>query len=165
MKNTWSEFKLRVNINTTVGKAYMAWATPQGLESWFLKKASFTDTNGKKREPQSFIQKGDNYEWYWHGHPENVVEKGIILSANGTNGFSFSFSMGCPVSISIYTECNEIIVELLETDLPVDEETKLKHYVEDSKGWLFYLSNLKSVLEGGLDLRNKKVELTNVITA
>lgn len=165
MKNTWSEFKLRVNINTNIEKAYLAWATPQGLEKWFLSKALFKDTSGNLRKAQALIQKGDNYEWYWYGHPDSVVEKGKILSANGKNGFSFTFSMGCPVSISIYSEFDEVIVELLETDLPVDEETKLKHYVADSKGWLFYLTNLKSVLEGGLDLRNKKIELTNVITA
>jgi uncharacterized protein YndB with AHSA1/START domain len=165
MKNTWSEFKLRVNINTSVEKAYRAWATPQGLETWFLSKALFKDAGGNLRVAESLIQKGDNYEWYWHGHPDSVVEKGKVLTANEKNKFSFTFSMGCPVSISIYSECDEIIVELQESDLPVDEETKLKHYLADSKGWLFYLSNLKSVLEGGLDLRNKKIELTNVITA
>lgn len=29
----------------------------------------------------------------------------------------------------------------------------------------FYLANLKSVLEGGLDLRNKNVNIPNVISA
>jgi hypothetical protein len=33
------------------------------------------------------------------------------------------------------------------------------------KGWIFYMINLKSVLEGGLDMRNRKVELKNVLTA
>ena len=165
MKDSWDEFKLRVNIRTSIEEAYLAWATPKGLESWFLRKALITVPGGTKKEARALIQVGDHYEWYWHGHPDTITEKGSILSANGKNTFSFTFSKGCPVGIFIYTGFEETIVELRETGLPTDEETKLKHYVADSKGWLFYLTNLKSVLEGGLDLRNRKIELTNVITA
>ena len=111
------------------------------------------------------VQEGDQYEWYWHGYPDSVLERGKVLSANGKDQFSFTFSLGCPVNISIYTEHGETIVQLVESNLPTDEETMLKHYVGDSKGWIFYLANLKSVLEGGLDLRNKRMELTDVITA
>jgi hypothetical protein len=73
--------------------------------------------------------------------------------------------MKCPVIISIYKDQDELIVELIESDLPTDNETVLNHFVGDSRGWIFYLTSLKSVLEGGLDLRNKKVALKNVITA
>jgi hypothetical protein len=111
------------------------------------------------------VEAGDHYAWYWHGYPDEVVEKGKIIAANGRDHFAFSFSMGCPVSITLYREFDETIVELVESDLPTDEETMLRHYIGDSKGWIFYLTNLKSVLEGGLDLRNRKAELTNVITA
>lgn len=149
MNSQWSEFRLRVNIRVPVDRAYAAWATPAGLESWFLRKAILDD---------------DHYEWYWFGYPDSVLEKGRITTANGTNLFAFTFSLGCPVSVSFYTEHEETIVELVESGLP-DDEAGLKHYVGDSKGWIFYLTNLKSVLEGGLDLRNRKEELTNVITA
>lgn len=162
---SWSQFKLRVNINTSSEKAYDAWATPAGLQSWFLRKAEFIDPKGEPKQNDARILTGDIYEWRWHGYPDEVVEKGKILLANGSNQFGFTFSLGCPVTISIYTECDETIVELMESNLPADEETILKHYVDDSKGWIFYLANLKSVLEGGLDLRNKKLEISNVITA
>ena len=149
MKNRWSEFRLRVNIRVPIQKAYAAWSSPAGLESWFLRKA---------------ILKDDHYEWYWFGYSDDVVERGTITAANGSNHFAFTFSLGCQVSISLYTEHEETIVELVESGLP-DDEAGVKHFVDDSKGWIFYLTNLKSVLEGGLDLRNRKVELTNVITA
>jgi hypothetical protein len=42
----FSEFKLRVNIKTTVENAYKAWATASGLESWFLRKAVFKNEKG-----------------------------------------------------------------------------------------------------------------------
>lgn len=163
--SVFSEFKLRVNINTGIETAYRAWATPSGLESWFLRKALFRDEQENIRPAGSFIRENDQYTMLWHGHPDEVAEKGKVLKANGKNIFSFTFSLGCPVTISIYTEQDQTIVELLESNLPTDEETISKYYTGDSKGWIFYLTNLKSVLEGGLDLRNKNEALTNVITA
>ncbi len=181
MENKWSHFKLRVNIRQPLDKVYAAWATPGGLESWFLRRAlvgvrevpgltgvpgsDVAGPPGIHRLPGESMEAGDHYAWYWHGYPDTVVEKGTIIAANGVDHFAFTFSLGCPVSISLYREHDETIVELVESELPTDEETMLAHYVGDSKGWIFYLTNLKSVLEGGLDLRNRRTELTNVITA
>lgn len=156
MQKDWSKFRLRVNIAASPEKVYAAWATRAGLESWFLRRA---EADG---DP---MQEGDGYAWRWHGYPDEVEHKGSIVSANGRDQFAFTFTLGCLVNVSIFRECEETLVELTESDLPVDEEALLKRYVEDYKGWIFYLVNLKSVLEGGLDLRNRKVELKNVITA
>ncbi len=165
MDAQWSQFTLRVNIRVTIEKAYQAFGTPAGLESWFLRKAVFKYPPGGQRTGNGLLQTGDQYEWFWHGYPDAVVEKGKILEANGINRFSFTFSKGCPVTLSFYTECGETIVELTESNLPTDPETMMLHYVGDSKGWIFYLTNLKSVLENNIDLRNKNMELTDVITA
>ncbi|HXB91152.1 MAG TPA: SRPBCC domain-containing protein [Puia sp.] len=165
MNRNWSEFRLRVNIRVPLEKVYPAWATPSGLESWFLSKAIITREGlaGHLAGPRSGgLQKGDQYEWFWHGYPDTISKKGTITSANGTNHLAFTFTMGCPVSISLFREQDETIVELVESGLPNDEEAI---YVGDSKGWIFYLTNLKSILEGGLDLRNHNVKLVNVITA
>jgi hypothetical protein len=161
----FSMFKLRVNINAGIDKAYQAWATRDGLESFFLRQAIFKDEKGIERQGDAPLQEGDTYLWRWHGYPDDVAEKGKVLKANGKNLFSFTFSLGCPVTISIYTEQDQTIVELVESNLPTDEDTIKKHYVGDSRGWIFYLANLKSVLEGGLDLRNKNDKILNVITA
>ncbi len=161
----WSSFKLRVNTRCSTDVVYRAWATPGGLESWFLRRAVLRDAAGNVRTKNDFIQKDDSYEWMWYGYSDEVIEKGVVLEANGKDGFSFTFSLKCPVTIRIYEEFGETIVELVESKLPTDESTRLRHYIGDSRGWIFYLTNLKSVLEGGLDLRNRKEELTNVITS
>lgn len=164
MSEQWSKFLLRVNVATSQRSAIDSWLTSAGLESWFLRKAIFRDNNGETKEKDQFIQEGDTYEWYWHGYPDNMVEKGRILDTNQEDRLVFTFSLGCPVTISVYEELGETIVQLVESDLPTDDETRLNHFVGDSKGWIFYLTNLKSILEGGIDLRNKRPELTNVIT-
>ena len=161
----WSSFTLRVNISKSIHEIYNCWATREGLESWFLREAIFKDAGGKQRQKKSAAQNGDGYEWRWHGYPDDVTEKGTVIEANGTDKFIFTFSLDCPVAIRIYPEADETIVELIESGLPTDDKTKAGHFVSDSRGWIFYLTNLKSVLEGGLDLRNKKIEIRNVITA
>ena len=163
-KADFSQFKLRVNIRTSIENAYRAWATPSGLESWFLGRAVFTDAAGAVRPGDALLQENDEYAFYFAAKPDKPLITGKVLKTNGKDLFSFTFSKGCPVTISIYTEQNETIVQLIESNLPTDEETIRKHYISDSKGWIFYLTNLKSVMEGGLDLRNRNVDLTNVIT-
>ncbi len=161
----FSKFRLRVNIKSTIKDVYRAWATTDGLESWFLSKANFKSEGELPRAPSDFIQPFDTYVWNWFGHSDDVREKGTVLKANGLDTFAFTFSLGCPVSISIFRDGDEIICELVESDLPTEDGKGLQHFVGDSRGWIFYLTNLKSVLEGGLDLRNKNEALKNVITA
>lgn len=161
--SNFSEFKLRVNIRSTPGNAYRAWASPAGLESWFL-KLTIRDKDGHVRTGDEMVQEGDEYTLATNTRPDAIILTGKILKANGKDLFSFTFSKGCPVTVSIYREQDETIVQLLESNLPTDEESIRKHFVNDSKGWIFYLTNLKSVLEGGLDLRNKNAAITNVIT-
>jgi uncharacterized protein YndB with AHSA1/START domain len=164
MSNNWSEFKLRVNTTASVEKAYAAVATPGGLESWFLRRAEVR-TGGKPRQPGDRIQKGDEYSFLWFGHPDSLAHSGKFLSADGKSVVSFTFSQDLPVTVSIYREFDETIVELVETFDPTDEGVVRKHYLGNMKGWIFYMINLKSVLEGGLDMRNRREELTNVLTS
>jgi hypothetical protein len=32
-------------------------------------------------------------------------------------------------------------------------------------GWTFYLTNMKSIAEGGIDLRNRDIDFKNVVNA
>ncbi|HVS98188.1 MAG TPA: SRPBCC domain-containing protein [Puia sp.] len=160
----FSQFKLRVNIKASIEDAYRAWTTAAGLNSWFIGKMIFTDGNGVVRPDDAPVQAGDDYTCSFATTPENVLIKGKVLKANGRDLFSLSFSKNCPVTISIYSEHGETIVELIESNVPNEEDVVVRQYVSDSKGWIFYLVNLKSVLEGGLDLRNRNVEIKNVIT-
>ena len=160
----FSQFKLRVNIKTSIENAYHAWTTADGLNAWFLGGLVFSDSNGMQRPGDALAEPNDEYTCYFANKPGVVAMKGKVLRANGKDLYSFTFSKGCPVTITIYAEQGETIVELIESNLPTDEETIKRHYVGDSKGWIFYLTNLKSVLEGGLDLRNRNEDLKNVIT-
>jgi len=166
ISKSWSEIRLRINIDTTIEKVYKAWTTQAGLESWFLRMAPAKDSKGVGKKETDALVKGDTYHWRWHGFEDDVALDGRVLESNGKDKFVFSFSMDCPVTISIYKELDQVIVELVEENIPTEQRGPIfKHYLSNKAGWTFYLVNLKSVLEGGLDMRNFNAKLKNVITA
>jgi uncharacterized protein YndB with AHSA1/START domain len=159
--NKWTSFKVTGDYNTDVRSLYEAWTTSAGLEKWFLRKAEFFSIVGRLREPEEFIMKEDVYEWYWHGWGDNTVEKGEILEANGTDLIKFTFAKDCIVTVSFYSRNGVSIVELSQENIPEESDPSKNLYVQCQLGWTFYMANLKSVMEGGVDLRNKKVELSS----
>jgi uncharacterized protein YndB with AHSA1/START domain len=161
----WTKFHLRIPVNTDVETVYKAWTTQEGLENWFLRKAAFTDKNGVARKINSSIQVNDTYEWLWHGWGDEVMEKGSVLQMNGKNFLKFSFGKAGNVSVTINNEGEESLVELVQSEIPTDESSQINFHLGCTKGWIFYLTNLKSILEGGIDLRNRKEALKDVINS
>src|SRR5579871_1552220 len=47
----WDQFTKRITIKASAQDVYKAWATQSGLESWFLRKAVFTDISKRQRDP------------------------------------------------------------------------------------------------------------------
>ncbi|TWJ00685.1 uncharacterized protein YndB with AHSA1/START domain [Mucilaginibacter frigoritolerans] len=157
----WKSFKVTGDYNIDIRSLYEAWATTEGIEKWFLRKANYYTVPLRLREVDEFILKEDTYEWYWFGYDDDMVEKGQILEANGTDFIKFTFSGGSTVSISIYSRNGVSIVELLQENIPLENDPSQNLFVQCQIGWTFYLANLKSVLEGGVDLRNKKLEVSS----
>jgi uncharacterized protein YndB with AHSA1/START domain len=161
----WSQFTKRITIHASPQSIYDAWSSQQGLESWFLRLAEFRSANGDLKNKTATVQKGDQYKWLWYGYNDDAVEEKEILFANGKDELQFSFSGGCIVSVSVKQENGETVCELTQT-MPMKDENGQRHFfIECGKGWTFYLANLKSILEGGIDLRNKNVNIFNVVNA
>jgi len=165
INNDWSSFTLRVNIKTALKNVFPFFDTPEGWEKWFLRKAVFLNPQENHREANESIETHDQYEFYWHGYSDDVCEKGVVMENNGTDEFCISFSKNAPVRFSLSREEGETIVTLKATEIETDDLSKMSHYVQDSRGWTFYLLNLKSVIEHQADLRNKNEELKDLITA
>jgi uncharacterized protein YndB with AHSA1/START domain len=160
----WSKFILKIDINASVADVYHAWTRASELEKWFLRKA--ITRQGKKDLPYDHhLDKDDTYEWYWHGHDDTVVEKGKVLLANGSNKLQFSFTGGALVTVDIGEVAGTTIVMLTEEKIPTNDLGKSKYHVGTISGWTFYLANLKSYLEGGIDLRNKNLALVNMVNS
>ena len=166
----WSRFVKRVAVFAAPETVYRAWTTQQGLESWFLRLAEFTGPRGALRKQPEFCQPGDHYKWLWHGWPDSTMESGVIKEMNGKDLLRFSFcSAGAKtdmqVTVRLKTEQQATVVELVQDNIPVEERGMVNFHLGCTRGWVFYLANLKSILEGGIDLRNKNELLENVINS
>jgi hypothetical protein len=159
----WSKFLLRIPISAHKQNIFDRWTSQSALESWFLRQALFF-RDGKALDPQTIVQVNDRYEWRWYGYPDEVTEKGSILELK-KDQLKFSFGKAGNVSVSIKEEQGENILELLQDEIPTDEESKVYYHLGCSKGWVYHLTNLKSILEGGLHLTNRNMELKEVINS
>lgn len=161
----WTKFVLKINVKAPVDRVYHAWTRADELEKWFLRRAAFRNPDKKDLSYIQHFHKDDTYEWWWHGHDDNVVEKGKILDANGTDKIQFSFAGGALVTVDIGTMMDETIVMLTQEKIPTNEKGKVQYHMGCLGGWTFYLANLKSYLEGGVDLRNKNLALNNMVNS
>lgn len=158
MKNfDWTQFTRKVYIQAPLQIIYNAWAKPEEIERWFLQNASYFDKNMKELSKSDSISEGMNYQWNWYLYDE--TEKGSIVFANQKNRIQFTFAGNCLVDVSLEEYENGTIVTLIHKDIPTDEDSKYNIRLGCDSGWSFYLVNLKSVYEGGLDLRNKNPNL------
>lgn len=158
-------FTRKIKISSPIKTVYTAWCTQRGLETWFLRKAEFRSAEGELRMTGERCNEGDIYFWLWHGYSDDVHENRKVLSVNGSDRIKFEFSAGTIVEVVLSEERSATLLTLTQTNFPADPEKRIDYYVGCSTGWTFYLANLKSVLEGGIDLRNKELSVENAINA
>jgi uncharacterized protein YndB with AHSA1/START domain len=161
----WSRFVTRINVNAPVEKLYWCWATREGMQYWFLRMSEYKKPDGTLRGNNEPVQKGDTYKWRWHGWSDEITEEGKIADANGKDFLKFSFGKAGDCSISIKQEHGYNIVELVQENIPDTDEGRHMWHLGCKTGWTFYLTNLKSLIEGGIDLRNRDEKLKDVVNA
>ncbi len=159
----WTQFTRKIPVSATVATLYKAWTVPSEIERWFLKDANFNTKDGIKRAKSYGIQKDDTYQWKWFQW--DGIETGTIVSVNGIDKLQFTFAGDCLVEISLKPFEKETIVILTQKNIPTTDKAKENIRLGCDRGWSFYLVNLKSVYEGGLDLRNKNTNIPAMVNS
>ena len=157
----WTRFTRKVAINASMASLYDAWTKASEIEKWFLREARYFDSNNTLIDRQTPVEAGNTYEWHWYLY--EGIEHGKITEANGKDHLQFTFSGNCKVDIQLTQHEHYVIVELTQKDIPTDDDSKHKIRLGCDTGWSFYLVNLKSMFEGGVDLRNKEASLKNMV--
>jgi len=147
----WRRLVQRIDVRAPLPAVYAAWATAEGLMGWFPMEAVITDAGGNERGPGAVAEAGDRFRFSW---PTGHTEEGEFLEADGARRLRFTFGDAIQVSAGLEeAEGGDVMVTLEQTQDRSDEEN-LRILLGFKEGWAFYLTNLKSVLEGGLDLRS-----------
>ncbi len=136
-KFDWSQFTQRVAVAAPVEKVFQMWTDPAQLRSWFLADAKID------------LKKGGDFEWKWIA---GVKEKGKVLSVKKPSKLSFTFA-GSVCEVTFKKDKRGSLVILHQHNIPETEKGKFDVHLNCSCGWTFYLTNLKTYLEYGIDLR------------
>ncbi|SKB31573.1 SRPBCC family protein [Daejeonella lutea] len=156
----WTSFTKRIAIRAGIAEIYDAWTKSEELQKWFLEKATFYNSD-KSLEPRVSAYAGNSYTWIWYLYEDAM--NGRITAANWKDFLQFTFEGECLVDVKLSEDNGYTIVELRHHNIPTDDNSKKFIRLGCSNGWGFYLTNLKSIYEGGIDLRNKDSNLSPMI--
>lgn len=137
-KFDWTQFTLRVPITAPAKKVYEMWTDPVQIKKWFLADAHMN------------LKKGGEFMWTWYLGDK---EAGKILSLKKPTRLSFTFASS-KCDITVKRDKRGSMLVLHQYDIPNSGKGKAIHNT-CSCGWTFYLTNLKTYLEYGIDLREK----------
>ena len=73
----WSQFHVRMYYLAPLEEVFRRFSTAEGLESFFIHKATHAAADGTQRALGEQVQAGDHYDWtYVHdlGHGDVIVE-------------------------------------------------------------------------------------------
>lgn len=162
MKNfNWTRFTLKIAVRANLADVYNAWTRSADIERWFLSKSVFTGPDNKRVGRKASVTKGGTWTWEWFGWEH--TDQGRITEANGKDHLQFTFAGECPVDVRLKKQGKDVIVELTQSKIPTDDSPKQNIRLGCHTGWSLFLLNLKSVYEGGIDLRNKDTELKGMV--
>lgn len=154
-KNFDSEsFFHSIYLNAYVEDVYKMIASSSGICKWFMGKAEYSDASGKIRHSEHTAQKVDTFSWQWLDKDLSV--NGRILEAIKNEKFSFTFGTSFEVSISV-KEINGRTLLTLTQNYAKDAMKNDFVHINCCVCWTFFLTNLKSVIEHGNDLRETHV--------
>jgi uncharacterized protein YndB with AHSA1/START domain len=72
--------------------------------------------------------------------------------------YKITFSPNGEITVRISKDGKYSLVELIQNKIPTSAKGKIDSHMGCRTGWTFFLTNLKSVLEGGPDLRELDAE-------
>ena len=146
----WTRFDLVFYYDQTVERLFSAWSTAVGFESFFIERARFASATGVARDPSEVVADGDSYVWTWR---QGFSLDGTIHRVEPNRQIKFSFGeMTVRVSLASVRKRTEL--HLIQMSIPDTADGRIMGHLNCRSCWIFFLTNLKSVLESGCDLRD-----------
>jgi uncharacterized protein YndB with AHSA1/START domain len=146
----WSQFHVRMYYLAPLAKVFRRFVTAAGLESFFIFKAVHTRADGGIRGAEEQVEGGDSYHWTYvhdfaHGGRFERVETDRLVA--------FTFGE-MTVTIAFRDVGGATEVDLHQTNCATEDPDRAWQHVNCRSCWIYFLTNLRSVLAGGPDVRD-----------
>jgi len=146
----WSLFHVRMYYLAPLSEVFRRFSTAEGLASFFIYKATHKGADGTPRLSDEQVQEGDHYHWAYvhdfaHGGRFEQVETDRLVQ------FTFG-EMRVRVSFRDVDKATE--VDLHQTNCATVDPERAWQHVNCRSCWIYFMTNLRSVLAGGPDVRD-----------
>lgn len=146
----WSQFHVHMYYLAPLDEVFRRFATAEGLESFYVGRATFTSDDGTTRSPHEFYRVGDHYSFrYVHDYGHD----GQVLAVEPNELVSFTFGP-CEVAIRFREVGVATEVDLHQTGCPTTDPERAWMHLNCRSCWIYFMTNLRSVLAGGPDIRD-----------
>jgi uncharacterized protein YndB with AHSA1/START domain len=157
-EHDWTRFEKRIYIDAEPEEVFRAWAVPENIVKWFIASANYQSTDGTRRPAFELVVAGDTYYWEWH---QDLSTQGVILDVVENQKLVFTFGdkeAGSDEKIIItveVTSCEDgsTLLRLVQENMADTPQAHVSWYAQCNLGWSFFMTNLKGLLEYGVDLR------------
>ncbi|MEM7111618.1 MAG: SRPBCC domain-containing protein [Chloroflexota bacterium] len=158
----WTRFKKQIFIQAEKENVFQAWATPEKIVQWFIADANYTTAEETAREATELVAVGDSYHWRWH---QDLEAQGDIVEVVENERLRFTFGNKksdsdekIMVTVQVKEVANATLLELTQENMAVSDQAQVYWHMGCNLGWSFFMTNLKGLLEHGIDLRETDPE-------
>lgn len=153
----WTQFKKQIFIQASKEEVFRAWAVPEKIVQWFIAKADYKTAVNVPRPAQEIVATGDSYHWRWH---QELEAQGEILEIVENEKLRFTFGNTTPdadekivVTVQVEDVGDSTLLELTQENMAQSDHAQVYWHMGCNLGWSFFMTNLKGLLEYGIDLR------------
>lgn len=146
----WSQFHVRMYYLAPLDEVFRRFSTAEGLESFFIHEAAHVAADGTRRAANEQVRSGDLYHWTYvhdlaHGGKFEAVESGRLIR----------FTFGTMTVTIRFRDLGEAVeVDLHQTGCATVDPERAAQHVNCRSCWIYFMTNLRSVLAGGPDVRD-----------
>jgi uncharacterized protein YndB with AHSA1/START domain len=157
---SWDSLELAIFVDAPLDVVDWHWATEAGITRWFIVEAGFRAPGAEvDRTPTERVQPGDRYVWTWNNGAE---ERCTFEVCEPESRYVFTFGDATHVEVKLSDIDGRTFVALQQHTEATDDE-RFATYRDCLQGWTFYLANLKSMMEGGIDLREVSPDRSGLV--
>jgi len=153
-------FTHSIYLDKPVGEVFDFASKCDSFTKWFIGEASFISPEGEERKPGDYIQRKDNYELKWQN--KDFSTKGIILDVQKNELVSFTFGELFNVTITLKSDNGRTLFTLTQKYNKGATQNDFAH-INCCVCWVFFITNLKSVIENEIDLRETQADNEELI--
>ncbi|MBK9331286.1 MAG: SRPBCC domain-containing protein [Ignavibacteria bacterium] len=149
------EFSHGILLNASPEEVFTYLSTGTGISKWFIGSAKYYYGDKSIRLGNETAGKGDSFLWTWLN--KDLELKGHVTGSEKGKSFGFTFGPSFLVDINL-TESGKRS-KLTLTQKYQDSAVKNEFaYINCCVCWVFFLTNLKSVIENNIDLRETEAD-------